>query len=137
MNRIHSRSKSSCHFFFFAKKMCVLKRLQRVQNLSVFTIKIYFIEKYELVSKVVFYYISIKTQLSFTCYNTCNTKLFMNFQTFIKPKLRQYWTVHSGKQVGKNPFSKSRNINIFLFNLVWFIPGDIMIPFIDILNRTK
>ena len=24
---------------------------------------------------------------------------------------------------------------MFLFNLVWFIPGDIMIPFIDILDR--
>ena len=41
------------------------------------------------------------------------------------------------KKVGKNLFSKSININIFIFNHVWFIPGDIMIPFIDILDRTK
>ena len=44
---------------------------------------------------------------------------------------------HSGKQVGKNPFSKSRIINIFRFILVLFMPGTILIPFINILDRTK
>ena len=34
--------------------------------------------------------------------------------------------MHSGKKVGKNPFSKSRFISIFLFNLVFFIPRNIM-----------
>ena len=46
-------------------------------------------------------------------------------------------SMHSGKYVGKNQFSKLRIINIFLFNIVMFIPGNILIPFIDILDRTK
>ena len=57
---------------------------------------------------------------------------------YICLKIRRVWAWHSGKKLGKNPFSKSRIIStIFLSNLVLFIPRNIMIPFIDILNRTK
>ena len=52
-------------------------------------------------------------------------------------KFKKKDSTHSGKYVGKNPFSKSRIISIFLSNLVLFIPRNIMIPFTDILDHTK
>ena len=52
-------------------------------------------------------------------------------------KIKSIHAIHCGKQVGKNPFSKSRIISVFLSNLVLFIPRNIMIPFTDILDHTK
>ena len=72
----------------------------------------------------------------FTCYPILFSLSFVLKNTFYSI-LTVNVMVHSGKQVGKNPVSKSRIITIFLCNHVLFIPGNIMIPFIDILDRTK